>query len=205
MQVVNSKRGAVYLRSAQKPDSSGFSRHGLITVRRHFLRHELLGAGILFVKHSCVKGKNSGSLAKFTRESSRATRRSLKSSATPPLASRNQVHPPDEVFFRKLGAPALPALRFSSCLLRCQTIETGSIVCDHLGNLVLRNPDKVFGNLLARVRERPLGVRIVGAPHQTPHTDQFPGENPRTIVFEGRPELALKIKLGASSTLGSIQ
>lgn len=52
----------------------------------------------------------------------------------------------------------------------------GGIAYDHLRNLRLRNPGEVLGNLLPRVREGTLGMRIVGTPHQTLHTDQFPGE-----------------------------
>ena len=89
--------------------------------------------------------------------------------------------------------PARLALPISSHLLCRQTIQTGGIAYDHLSNLRLRNSSEVFGNLLPRVREGALGMGIVGTPHQTLDTDQFPCQYSRAIVFEGRPELPLKV------------
>src|ERR1700730_31112 len=94
----------------------------------------------------------------------------------------------------KKGGPAALALKISSHFLCGQTVQAGGIAYDHLRNLRLGNSGEVFGNLLPRVREGALGMRIVGTPHQTLHTNQLPGQDPRPVVLECRPELPFKVK-----------
>src|SRR5712692_7214691 len=78
-------------------------------------------------------------------------------------------------------------------VLAAEAIEVDGVACHHTVDLRLRNPGKILGDLFPRIGKCPLRMRIVCSPHQAIDTQQFPRENPRTVILEGCPKLPTKV------------
>src|SRR5437762_1289093 len=70
-----------------------------------------------------------------------------------------------------------------------EPVHPDGVVVNDAAHLSLRDPGEVLRDLRARERPHPFGVRVVRAPHQVIHADQFAGQDPGSVVLERGVEL----------------
>src|ERR1700728_4427344 len=97
------------------------------------------------------------------------------------------------------AAPTIATLFLSestdpSTSIRWKAEDARDIVMHHLARIVLGYVGEVERNFPARVRPYALRMRIVGAPHEIVDADHVARQHACAIIFEGREELAAKIK-----------
>src|SRR5271154_3022866 len=80
--------------------------------------------------------------------------------------------------------------------LLLDTVKARRVVAHHHAGFILRNVDKILSDALDRKWKRTLRMGIVGTPHEPIHTEQMARQDSRAIIFEGRPELTLKVEAG---------